>query len=159
MSSSGERARNSSEEEILLAEDAILSAEDSSPGLAGILQDIQKSLVSLAQASKDLSTAFQNLHDDLLLRQDSDLTIEQGDETGTDTPDCIRCASRRRSPAGRANDISTPHIIWRGKTNLFPRRRSCGVKNFDIIVNYKLIHDSLRGFAIWEIFKESFVKV
>ena len=60
-------------------------------------------------------------------------------------PDCIRCASRRRSPAGRANDISTPHIIWRGKTNLFPRRRSCGVKNFDIIVSYKLIHDSLRG--------------
>ena len=49
MSSSGERARNSSEE-ILLAEDAILSAEDSSPGLAGILQDIQKSLVNLAQA-------------------------------------------------------------------------------------------------------------
>ena len=61
------------------------------------------------------------------------------------TPDCIRCASRRRSPAGRANDISTPHIIWRWKNNLFPRRRSCGVKNFDIIVNYKLIHDSLRG--------------
>ena len=58
MSSSGERARNSSEEKILLAEDAILSAEDSSPGLAGILQDIQKSLVNLAQASKDLSTAF-----------------------------------------------------------------------------------------------------
>ena len=85
MSSSGERARNSSEEEILLAEHAILSAEDSSPGLAGILQDIQKSLVNLAQASKDLSTAFQNLHEDLLLRQDSDLTIEQGDETGTDT--------------------------------------------------------------------------
>ena len=87
MSSSGERARNSSEEEILLAEDAILSAEDSSPGLARILQDIQKSLVNLAQASKDLSTAFQNLHEDLLLRHDSDLTIEQGDETGTDTVD------------------------------------------------------------------------
>ena len=87
MSSSGERARNSSEEKILFAEDAILSAEDSSPGLTGILQDIQKSLVNLAQASKDLSTAFQNLHDHLLLRKDSDLTIEQGDETGTDTVD------------------------------------------------------------------------
>ena len=77
----------SSSGEILLAEDAILSAEDSSPCLAGILQDIPKSLVNLAQASKDLSTAFQNFHEDLLLRQDSDLTIEQGDETGTDTVD------------------------------------------------------------------------
>ena len=86
MSSSGDRARNSSEE-ILLAEDAILSAEDSSPGLAGILQDIQKSFVNLVQASKDLLTAFQNLHEDFLLRQDSDLIIEQGDEMGTDTVD------------------------------------------------------------------------
>ena len=77
----------SSSGEILLAEDAILSAEDSSPCLAGILQDIPKSLVNLAQASKDLSTAFQNFHEDLLLRQDSDLTIEQGDETETDTVD------------------------------------------------------------------------
>ena len=86
MSSSKEIANNPSEEEILLAEDAVLSTEGTSFGLAGILQSIQSSLVDLAKASKDQSTAFQNFHEDILLRQDSDVATEQGGETYTVDP-------------------------------------------------------------------------
>ena len=86
MSSVKEIANNPAEEEILLAEDAVLSTKDTSFGLAGILQSIQSSLVDLATASKDQSTAFENLHEDLLLRQDSDMATEQGGETNTVNP-------------------------------------------------------------------------
>ena len=86
MSSSKEMANNLSEEKILPAEDVVLSTEGTSFGSAEILQSIQSSLVDLAKASKDQSTAFQNLHEDILLRQDSDVATEQGGETDTVDP-------------------------------------------------------------------------
>ena len=107
MSSSKEIANNPSEEEILLAEDAVLSTEGTSFGLAGILQSIQSSLVDLAKASKDQSTAFQNLHEDILLRQDSDVATEQGGET--DTVDPTNAVNALLTSDGNDATTSTPH--------------------------------------------------
>ena len=64
MSAPREEDRNSQE-------DKNLSQEAGIGALAGILQGIQTSLADLSAATKRQSDAFQSLHEDLLLRDDS----------------------------------------------------------------------------------------
>ena len=81
MSASREDERNSQE-------DKNSSQEVGIGALAGILQGIQTSLADLSAATKSQSAAFQSLHEDLLLREDSSEEHKDNDsgETGTVDP-------------------------------------------------------------------------
>ena len=78
------------EEERNSQEDKNSSPEGGLGSLAGILQGIQTSLADLSAATKSQSAAFQSLHDDLLLREDSSDEHKDNDSGETSTVDPTR---------------------------------------------------------------------
>ena len=78
------------EEERNSQEDKNSSPEGGIGTLAGILLGIQTSLADLSAATKSQSAAFQSLHEDLLLREDSSDEHKDNDSGETSTVDPTR---------------------------------------------------------------------
>ena len=78
------------EEERNSQEDKNSSQEVGIGTLAGILQGIQTSLADLSAATKSQSAAFQSLHEDLLLHEDSSDEHKDNDSGETSTVDPTR---------------------------------------------------------------------
>ena len=70
--------------------DENLSQEAGIGALAGILQGIQTSLANLSSATKSHLAAFQSLHEEILLRQDSSDDYKDNDSVGTSRVDRTR---------------------------------------------------------------------
>ena len=78
------------EEERNSQEDKNLSHEAGIGALTGILQGIHTSLADLSATTKSQPAAFQSLHEDLLLREDSSDEHKDTDSGETSTVDPTR---------------------------------------------------------------------
>ena len=79
------------EEDRNTQENTVLSQDSGIGSLAGILAGIQTSLADLSAASKTQTAAFQALHEDLLVQEDTgDLETEGNDGAShTVDPNCV----------------------------------------------------------------------
>ena len=84
------------EEDRNTQENTVLSQDSGIGSLAGILAGIQTSLADLSAASKTQTAAFQALHEDLLVQEDTGDVETEGND-GASRPDSTSAFSWRNA--------------------------------------------------------------